>query len=303
MDIHAKHTPVLTQKVIECLHPNPNENFIDCTVGQAGHTIAILERNGPKGRVLGIDLDKEALGHAKENIAKNGHEKRVILVQKNFSQLKEIVKEQKFSPVHGILLDLGMSSMQLEESGRGFSFKKTEPLDMRFDTRNPLTAAKIVNYWNKHDLERILREYGEEKFAKNIAEKICESRIQYKPGAKKEILTTARLLEIITKAVPGWYRRERLHFATKTFQALRIAVNNELESLEQTLPQAIDILEREGRIVVISFHSLEDRIVKNFFHNTQSIEILTKKPIIPSFEELQKNRRARSAKLRAAKKL
>jgi len=192
-----------------------------------------------------------------------------------------------------------MSSWHLEESGRGFSFLKNEPLDMRYSPQNPLTAEKIVNYWSKSEMEKILREYGEERFAKKIAEKIIEAR-QSKP-----IKTTSQLVEIIKKAVLSRYRHQKIHFATRTFQALRITVNDELNNLEKALPQTLEILKPGGRLVVISFHSLEDRIVKNFYRDSspEKLKILTKKPIRPTPEEIKINPRSRSAKLRAAIKL
>ena len=306
------HIPVLQKEVLEYLNPKPNQNFIDCTIGEAGHTLAILEKNRPKGKVLGIEWDIELyknLSKSDTRAAAKGEEEdlssltinRLVLVNDNFVNLKEIVEREKFRPIQGILFDLGMSSWHLEESGRGFSFLRNEPLDMRFGVQNELTAEEIVNKWKAKDIEKVLEEYGEERFAKRIAKNIVEIR-KFKP-----IETTFQLLGVIKKAVPGWYQHQRLHFATKTFQALRIAVNDELENLKEVLPQALEILEPGGRIVVISFHSLEDRIVKNFFRNQakeESLKILTKKPISPSKEEeIKINPRSRSAKLRAILKI
>jgi len=291
------HIPVLQKEVIEYLDPKPNENFIDCTIGEGGHSLAILEKNAPKGKVLGIDADAEVIKNTKYYIQNTIYKNRVVLVSDNFANLKEIVRREKFIKVCGILLDLGMSSWHLEESGRGFSFLRNEPLDMRYNLENPLTAEKIVNYWSKSEIEKILREYGEERFAKKIAERIVESRA-------KPIETTFQLIEIIKSVIPRKYQVGRLHPATRTFQALRIAVNDELNNLEKTLPQTINVLNRGGRLVVISFHSLEDRIVKNFYRGQTSkdLKILTKKPIRPSREEIIKNHRSRSAKLRACQK-
>jgi len=291
------HIPVLQKEVIEYLDPKPNENFIDCTIGEGGHSLAILEKNAPKGKVLGIDVDAEVIKNTKYYIQNTIYKNRVVLVSDNFANLKEIVRREKFIKVCGILLDLGMSSWHLEESGRGFSFLRNEPLDMRYNLENPLTAEKIVNYWSKSEIEKILREYGEERFAKKIAERIVESRA-------KPIETTFQLIEIIKSVIPRKYQVGRLHPATRTFQALRIAVNDELNNLEKTLPQTINVLNRGGRLVVISFHSLEDRIVKNFYRGQTSkdLKILTKKPIRPSREEIIKNHRSRSAKLRACQK-
>ncbi len=292
------HIPVLQKEVLEYLDPKPNENFIDCTVGEAGHTLAILEKNAPEGKVLGIDRDPEIIENCKLKIGE--FKGRVILVCDNFASLKEIVMEEKFKSVQGILFDLGMSSWHLEKSGRGFSFLKKEPLDMRYNPRNPLTAARIVNYYSVQEIEKILRDYGEERFATKIAQKIIEIR------KIKSIETTAQLAEIVKSATPHWYHRKKIHPATRTFQALRIAVNDELNNLIKTLPQTIEILKPGGRLVVISFHSLEDRIIKNFLKEKAKeniLKILTKKPIRPSLKEIKINPRSRSAKLRASMKL
>ncbi|MCJ7786678.1 16S rRNA (cytosine(1402)-N(4))-methyltransferase RsmH [Patescibacteria group bacterium] len=290
------HISVLQKEVLEYLSPKPNQNFIDCTIGEAGHTLAILEKNRPKGKVLGIEWDIELY----KNLSKSDTN-RLVLVNDNFVNLKEIVDREKFKPVEGILFDLGMSSWHLEKSGRGFSFLRNEPLDMRFGVQNELTAEKIVNKWKAKDIERVLEEYGEERFAKRIAKNIVEIR-RFKP-----IETTFQLLDVIKKAVPGWYQHRKIHFATKTFQALRITVNDELKNLKEALPQALEILMPGGYLVIISFHSLEDRIVKNFFRNQakeESLKILTKKPISPSKEEeIKINPRSRSAKLRAILKI
>ena len=265
------HVPVLQKEVIRYFDPKPNENFIDCTVGEGGHSYAILERIAPRGKVLGIDCQLRI--KPKE---------RLILAEDNFVNLKEVVEKNKFKQVSGVLLDLGMSSWHLEESGRGFSFQKREPLDMRYCVQNWLTAEKIVNYWPHQDIKRILLEYGEERRAERIAKKITETR-KIRP-----IENTLQLRAIIGES------RGSL---AQVFQALRIAVNDELNNLEKTLPQALEILEKGGRLAGISFHSLEDRIVKNFFKN-QPLEMLTKKPITPSLAEIKSNPRSRSAKLR-----
>jgi len=218
----------------------------------------------------------------------------LILVNDSYVNLAETVRKQRFKPVSGILFDLGFSSWHLEESGRGFSFEKNEPLDMRYNPENPLTAEKIVNNWSEREIEKILREYGEERFTKRIAREIIQER-KIKP-----IKTTFQLVETIKKSTPIWYHHRRIHPATRTFQALRIAVNDELNNLKKALPQAVEILEKDGRLAVISFHSLEDRIVKNFFR--ENLKILTKKPIRPSLEEIEINPRSRSAKLRVGQK-
>jgi len=283
------HIPVLQNEVLKYLNPKRNENFIDCTLGGAGHTKAILDHNGPAGKVLGIDWDAQALRQIKE--------KRLILVHENFANLKNIAADLKFHPVHGILFDLGFSSNQLEQRGRGFSFQRNEPLDMRYDTSHSMSAARILNYSSKAEIEIILKEYGEEQFAKEIAKEIIKTR------SVKPITTTKQLVNVVQKATPLWYHKRKIHPATKTFQALRIATNNELENLKQGLRAAAEIVEEQGRIVVISFHSLEDRIVKEFFKERDEFIKLTKKPVLASREEVQRNPRARGAKLRAVIKL
>lgn len=292
------HIPVLQKETIEYLNPQPNENFIDCTLGNGGHAAMILEKIAPKGKLLGIDWDEKQIENAKLKI--KNLRSRTILVNSNFTNLKEVIEKNKFKKVSGILLDLGFSSWHIDDSGRGFSFSKKEPLDMRYDVNSQLTAEKILNYWSEIDLERILREYGQESFSKEIARGIIETR------KLVPIKNTIQLVGIIERFVPGFYRREKIHFATKTFQALRIAVNGELDNIKKVLPQAIDVLEKGGRLAVISFHSLEDAIIKNFFEIGQErgrLNILTKKPVLPGQEEIINNKRARSAKLRAVEKI
>lgn len=295
------HVPVLKNKVLKYLDPQPNQNFVDGTIGEGGHALSILKRNGAQGKVLGIDQDPEMLKVAKSRIEKYPQLKsRLILTQGNFRNLEKIVSPKEISPIHGVLLDLGMSARHLKKSGRGFSFQKDEPLDMRYDPHNPLRAKEIINEWSVKKLEKIFRKYGEEKFSKKIALEIAKTR------KEKTLETTSDLVETIKKAIPSRYLRGRIHFATRTFQALRIAVNQELENLKAGLPSALNILTSKGRLVVISFHSLEDRIVKKFFNQRskdQTIKILTKKPITPSLEEIKSNPSSRSAKLRAAQKL
>ena len=293
------HAAVLKKEVLEYLAPSQDENFVDCTVGEGGHAEDILNKNGPSGKVLGIDLDPQQIisSHWLEAIYKE----RVILVNDTYTNLKEITERKGFLPVNGILLDLGMSSAQLEGTHKGFSFQVDQGLDMRYnDVMGYLTAEKIVNEWPEEKIETILREFGEEKFSRKIAKNIVEQRKQGR------IKTTFQLIEIIKDATPSAYWRGKIHYATRTFQALRIAVNDELENIRRVLPQALSILSPGGRIVVISFHSLEDRIVKNFFATESKkgiLKILTKKPITASRDELGKNPRARSAKLRAAVKI
>jgi 16S rRNA (cytosine1402-N4)-methyltransferase len=303
------HIPVLQKEVLEIFDPKPNQNFIDCTIGEGGHALAILEKTAPEGKILGIDWDQEMIKSLKSKVETLKLSKRLILVNDSFVNLKEIVEKENFKDVEGILLDLGLSSWHLEKSGRGFTFQKDEFLDMRYGGNSELTAEKILNKWPEKEIEKILREYGQERFAKKISKKIFEER-KIKP-----IRTTPQLVEIIKRATPSWYHTRwapggdgypKIHFATRTFQALRIAVNDELENLKKVLPQAIEILKKNGKLVVISFHSLEDRIVKNFFkENFQKglCKIITKKPIRPSAEEIKSNPRSRSARLRSALKL
>ncbi|MDD5590006.1 MAG: 16S rRNA (cytosine(1402)-N(4))-methyltransferase RsmH [Candidatus Portnoybacteria bacterium] len=287
------HISVLAKEVLALLDPKTGENFIDATVGEGGHAFSILEKIYPGGKLLGIDLDKRAIENLKERSTE------IILVRGNFSFLKKIVEEKNFGPVSGILADLGLSSNELENSGKGFSFLKDEVLDMRLGSEGQ-TAAELINSYGFEDLKEILEKFAEEKFASRIAKKIIEER-KIKP-----IVTTFHLVEIITQATPAFYHHQRIHPATKTFQALRIAVNDELNNLASFLGQALEILIPGGRLAVISFHSLEDRIVKNFFRENQRksiLKILTKKPVRPGPEELVKNPRSRSARLRIAIKI
>ncbi|MDO8436080.1 MAG: 16S rRNA (cytosine(1402)-N(4))-methyltransferase RsmH [bacterium] len=294
------HVPVLQKEVIDYLDPKPNDNFIDCTIDGGGHALVILEKTGPNGKILGIDWDKKVISNLKSKIANLELKNRLILTCDNFANLKEIVKEENFESISGVLFDLGLSSWHLEESERGFSFQKDEPLDMRYDKGEKLTAEKILNEYSRREIEKILKEYGEEMFAERIAQNIVDFR------KSEPVKNTFQLVEIIKKSVPYWYQRQRRHFATKTFQALRIAVNDEIRNLEKALPQALEAILPEGRLVFISFHSLEDRIVKNFFREKAkegNLKIITKKPIHPSWTEIKKNPRSRSAKLRAAIKI
>jgi len=292
------HLPVMKDEVIRFLDPKPGEDFIDCTVGLGGHASVILERNKPDGRVLGIDFDPQILDELKRKVHGTELEKRLVLVCENFASLEAIAKKYGFVGVSGVLFDLGLSSWHLEASGRGFSLWRNEPLDMRYNPQAcTLTAEAILNTWSLKDLERILRVYGEERFARRIAKQIVESR---------PLRTTVDLVMAVERATPPWYHRRHIHFATKTFQALRIVVNNELENLEKALPQALNVLGSGGKLAVIAFHSLEDRIVKNFMRAKAKdgvVKVLTKKPMRPSEKEVRENPRARSARLRVAVKV
>lgn len=293
------HVPVMLSEVLEYLDPKPNENFIDCTVGQGGHALGILERTAPNGKVLGLDLDAESLKELESRIKNHESSGRIILINGNFADIEKIVSESKFGPIHGVLMDLGWSSWQLEQSERGLSFLKDEPLDMRLNRKQTEDAADIVNAYSGEELENIFRQFGEERFAGRIARAIVASR------KRNPITRTKELVEVILHATPAPYHRGRLHPATRTFQALRIAVNEELENLQKGLSGALEVLAPGGRIAVIAFHSLEDRIVKNIFRDGKRagvVEVRTKKPIVPSDEETADNPRARSAKLRVAVK-
>lgn len=295
------HIPVLEKEVLEYLNPKANENFIDATIGEGGHTIGILKANSPNGRVLGIDADSEQIKNCENKLKK--FKNRLILVNDSYINLKKIVRENNFSPVDGILFDFGMSSWHLEKSGRGFSFLRDEPLDMRYevnDQKQEITAETIINEWTEKEIRIILKEYANEKFFRRIAKEIVRRR------KEKPIKSTLELKDIVVNSIPKRFRHSKIHCATRTFQALRIAVNRELNNIECVLPQAIDILKKGGRIVFISFHSLEDRIVKKFLKcesQKESLKILAKKPIIANLEEIKKNPRSRSAKLRAAVKI
>jgi 16S rRNA (cytosine1402-N4)-methyltransferase len=282
------HFSVLSQEVLEFLNPQPNQNFIDCTINGGGHSRLILEKIKPRGKVLGIEADPEIFKEIKK-------QERLIPVNDNFVNLKEIVEREKFFPVSGILFDLGFSTWQIEKSDRGFSFSRDEFLDMRYSPeKQTVTAWEIVNRRKEKELTRIFKEYGEERFSKIISQRIIEKR------KEKTIDRTSDLVQIIQDSIPARFQRNKINPATRTFQALRIEVNQEIENLEKVLPQAKEVLGHQGRIVVISFHSLEDRIVKHFFKNNQELEILTKRPITAGEDEIKRNPASRSAKLRTA---
>jgi len=301
------HIPVLYQEALAGLQIRPGGRYIDGTVGGGGHAHGILMGSAPDGELLGIDADPMAVASAGERLAEFG--KRVTLVQGNFADLEEITLEHGFGPVDGILLDLGFSSLQLEAAGRGFSFQLDGPLDMRFDPSQTTTAADLVNSLSVEELASILFRYGEEPRSRRIARAIV---------AERPINTTGELAALVERTVG---RRGRLHPATRTFQALRIAINEELECLAEALPQALRLLASGGRLAIISFHSLEDRLVKQFFRrearnclcppeapicicsHRATLGIVTKKPISPSAEEAAANPRSRSAKLRVAYRL
>lgn len=288
-----KHIPVLTKEVIHFLAPGKNENFIDATIGFGGHSEEILKKTAPSGRLLGFDQDIEALGMAEKKLKK--FVSRVDFIHANFSEMGLIARKWE-KEINGILFDLGVSTYQLTSGQRGFSFRENGPLDMRMSPESQrFTARDIINSYDQNRLKRIFQELGEEPFAARIAQKIVLSR------KKMAIETTDDLVAIVEQAIPqkALYKRKK-HFATNIFRALRMTVNDELSHLKSALKQSEQILTPGGRLVVISFHSLEDRIVKNFFRESEELEILSPKPIVPSSEEIKDNPKSRSAKLRAA---
>lgn len=294
------HIPVLLKEAIEYLSPKANENFIDGTLGAGGHSLALAEKLLPGGKLLAIDLSPEAIYRFKNKIQNLELKNNIILVNDNFVHLSKIVEQHHFQPINGVLLDLGLSTELLEQSGRGLSFQKDEFLDMRFGQEGP-TAYELISQLPAQALEKIFREYGEEKFAGKIASGIVKLRRQEKIRTTFDL--KRNIVAAIGRPVSEWAGTK---IFARIFQALRIAVNNELENLENTLAQILPIISVDGRVVVISYHSLEDRIVKNFFRQQKQagqIEILTKKPIGPSQNELRENNRSRSAKLRAVRKI
>ncbi len=309
--MNSPHIPVLLQEVIHGLRPTSDKNFIDATLGFGGHSEKILELTGPDGRLIGIDQDATALDYAAKRLQPFGE--RFMPYLGNYTEIAQAAQEM---PVDGgILADIGVSSYQLDEAERGFSFKEDGPLDMRMSKENPLTAASIVNEWDTDEMARVISEYGEEKFAYRIATRITEARDQ------KYIETTKELAEIVSAAIPRRFWPERVNPATKTFQALRIVVNDELGVLREFLPKAMELLQPGARLAVISFHSLEDRIVKDFMRERANPctcppdfpkcicgkeadgVVITKKPIVATEEELATNPRSRSAKLRIIEKI
>ncbi|OGN03437.1 MAG: 16S rRNA (cytosine(1402)-N(4))-methyltransferase [Candidatus Yanofskybacteria bacterium RIFCSPHIGHO2_01_FULL_42_12] len=295
------HNPVLLKEVIEYLDPKPGDNIIDATLDGGGHSAAILEKIEPNGKILGIEIDPELVSAAKLKI-KNEKLKNLIIVNDSYINIEKIVREHNFRP-NGILFDLGLSSWHYERSGRGFSFKKEdEPLDMRY---NPSTtagraAAEIVNTESREELERIFEEYGEEQFAESIAKNIISAR------KMKLIMTVGDLVEVIKYSVPDWYKKRKIHFATKTFQALRIAANEELKNVSDGVSSAVNVLIPGGRLAVISFHGLEDKIIRELFKRKAKegiVKFVIKGTVKPSWEEIKINPRARSAKLKIIEKI
>lgn len=306
------HAPVLTEEVLRYLAVRPGGRYVDCTVGAGGHSRAILEAAAPGGVLLGLDADPAAIEVA--SAALKDFPGAVRLVNANFRDVGEVCRRYKFDPVHGMLFDLGISSLQLA-AARGFSFQVEAPLDMRFSPEQTLTAADIVNEYEEQELADVIWRYGEERASRRIARAIVKAR---------PVETTTELASIVAKALgggTGGRDRKKIHPATKTFQGLRIAVNDELTAVSEALEQAVELLGPSGRLVVISFHSLEDRIVKQFLQRESrdcicppetpvcicghkaSMSILTRRPVTPSEAEIQANPRSRSARLRAAERL
>ena len=304
----SSHVPVLLEEAMKALAVQPGGRYIDCTLGGGGHALSILERSSPGGQLLGIDADPEAIKAARTRL--EAYQGSTLIVNENFADLQAICIKYDFFPVHGILFDLGLSSLQLNGDGRGFSFQREAPLDMRFNPSQDITAADIVNNSFEAELAYLIRTYGEEGYSRCIARHIVRER---------PIKSTLHLAGTIERAIGR--RRGKIHPATKTFQALRIVVNRELENLEVALKQAIDLLGPEGRLVVISYHSLEDRIVKRFLQQEAKgcicppgtpvcicghkarLRLINKRVITPSESEIELNPRSRSARLRAAERV
>lgn len=295
------HETVLLKETVNGLNLKKGDFVFDGTLGGGGHSVYIAENFGQTVKIIAVDRDSEALVRAETRLKKA--KANYSLKLSDYRKINEVLDELGIKEIQGIILDLGLSSNQLDESGRGFSFKNNEPLFMTFTAPNEnpqITAQTVLNMWSEQTLADIIYGYADERYAKRIAKKIIESRV------KKEIKTTNDLIEIISQAVPFSYKKNKIHFATKTFQAIRMAVNDELGSLSEGLQKGFDRLSVGGRMSVISFHSGEDRIVKNFFrdmHKNQKAILINKKPIIASEEEIKKNPRSRSAKLRIIEKI
>lgn len=303
-----KHKSVLLDETIESLNIKPNGIYVDGTLGGGGHSYEIAKRLTDGGRLIGIDQDEDAIRAAKERLSEFAD--RVTIVRDNYCNMPKVLDELGVSKVDGILLDIGVSSYQLDEAERGFTYKQDAPLDMRMDQRQEMTAKDIVNGYSEEDLYRIIRDYGEDKFAKNIAKHIVQAR-QIKP-----VETTFELDDIIKAAIPMKFRATGGHPAKKTFQAIRIELNRELEVLDESIDAMTDLLNDNGRLCIITFHSLEDRIVKTRFRKNENPctcppdfpvcvcgkkpkgKVITRKPIVPDEEELEENKRAKSSKLR-----
>lgn len=310
-----RHKPVLLDECIYNLNIRSDGIYVDGTIGGAGHSVEIYRRLGSKGFLIGIDQDSTAIEVSRQKLENEPHNAKYVLVKSNFVHIKDVCSSIGVNAVDGILLDLGVSSHQLDEAERGFSYQKDAPLDMRMDRTREFTAEKIVNEYSEEEIKNIIQKYGEEKWAARIASFIVNAR------RTSRISTTGQLVEIIKSAIPNAARREGPHPAKRTFQALRIAVNDELGVLERVIEDCVSLLRPGGRFCIITFHSLEDRIVKNGFNKlvnpctcppdfpvcvcgkTPQARVITRKPISPSKEELEENPRARSSKLRVIEKI
>ena len=307
-----EHKPVLLDEVIEHLRCAAGKCFVDGTVGGGGHARAILEKTAPDGRLIGIDWDAEALAKAQSNL--QPYKERLVLVRENFARIGQVLARLHVQTVDGILVDLGLSSFQVDAAERGFSFSQPGPLDMRMDTREETTAAQLVNASSEQELADLIWSFGEERWNRRIARNIVRVR------AEAPIETTEHLAEVVRKAIPAGKRSRKRHPATRTFQALRMAVNRELDNLRIFLQGVLDLLQPMGRLAIISFHSLEDRLVKQAFSSWARscrcpaqlplcqcegrplVLLVNKKPVVPSAEEIEANPRARSGRLRVVEK-
>jgi len=299
-----QHLPAMVEEVVQFLDCRPDRTYVDCTLGGGGHAIEILKKSIPSGRLIGIDCDLSAIDKAKKRL--ETFQERVTIIHDNYINLGCILEGLKIEKVDGILFDLGISSFQVDSGERGFSFQLDSPLDMRFDQRTTLSAYHVVNKFPASEIKKIIKNYGEERFADRITRAIDKKR------KVEPISTTDNLSQIIKYSVPKSYRWGRIHPATRTFQAIRIAVNDELNNFKKALYDSINFLVKGGRLCVVSFHSLEDKITKHFFKDLEKnngplapakFKILTKKPLIPKISETDMNPRSRSSKLRVVERL
>jgi 16S rRNA (cytosine1402-N4)-methyltransferase len=289
------HRAVLLKEVMHFLSPRPGGVYVDGTMGLGGHSQAILQRTAPDGRVIAFEWDERAI--ALSRIRLQEYAGRLTIIRRNFAEIAAGLEEVGVHHVDGILIDIGLSSLQLDQGERGFSFQRDEPLDMRMDGRREVTAASILASSTEQELADIFFYFGEERQARPIAARIVSARHE------ETIRTSAQLAALIAQAVPRRFHPTKIHVATKVFQALRIAVNTELENLATILDEAVPLLKAEGRFCVISFHSLEDRVVKRKFRNNKNLEVITSKPVRPTADEIAENPRSRSARLRVAEKI